>query len=232
MNIPEAGYAAKRPIPLQYLVWTGSNQDECIEFTRKDLTNPADADETGVRFLPLFGVDNGRDAQVYDFMQKAWIPAVVGDVIIKGTRGECYPHDRAGFEKNYRVKPAATEANKFAKLLEVPDYDFVVDAMELYKVISDHYQVPFNAQQHEPMDGPRTYRITDVISESDPEWDEHAAAELAEWKAAKPPAGGEYRSYPDLWHMRENTIGLEILLWDLNRQGLLPCGKYLLLTDW
>lgn len=98
--------ARKKPIEIEYVEFTGDNWIELWAFCGTRL----DSAGSGMQ-IPNFGpaedwiVGHEREddivGAVYDYLHKTWIGVKVGDYIIKGTKGEFYPHDGELFWKNY-----------------------------------------------------------------------------------------------------------------------------------
>jgi hypothetical protein len=77
--------ARKKPIEIQYEVFTGSNFDELA-----------------VKTVGCFrSGPGGFYGEVYDELHDTWIKVYPGQVIIQGTQGEWYPHAIPLFYENY-----------------------------------------------------------------------------------------------------------------------------------
>lgn len=76
-------YIAKPKIR-QAVQWTGENVAELIEFTDD-----------------LFELQDG-EAFVYDKLHTTWIRVYLGQWVVKGTEGECYPVAHEVFTKTYQ----------------------------------------------------------------------------------------------------------------------------------
>lgn len=78
-------FARKKPLVVEYEVFDGENFDELFDWTGGD-------------FRPGPGTFYG---EVYDFLHDTWIKVSPGQVIIKGSAGEFYPHEVPLFYENY-----------------------------------------------------------------------------------------------------------------------------------
>lgn len=76
----------KKPIVVEAVQYTGYNEDELIKFTH------------GYFRLSKF------PAEVYDKIHETWIFVAIGQFIIRGSKGEFYPHDEELFYQNYETE--------------------------------------------------------------------------------------------------------------------------------
>lgn len=72
----------KRPIEVQAVQWTGLNVDELAAFAT-DGFRPIDPEDRGD--------DPVKTAQVFDWLQVAWVALADGDWVVRGVRGEFCP---------------------------------------------------------------------------------------------------------------------------------------------
>jgi hypothetical protein len=91
----------KKPIVIEALQWTGSNAEEMAAFagSRFGQVPPEDRAED-----PL------RTAEVWDELHGTWIGLRDGQWVIKGIRGEFYPHDESAFAEVYKLAEDAEDA--------------------------------------------------------------------------------------------------------------------------
>lgn len=78
-------FAKKKPIEIEYEVFDGSNFNDLYEWTNGDFRRGPDE---------MYG-------EVYDYLHDSWIKVEKGQVVIKGTQGEFYPHAVPLFYENY-----------------------------------------------------------------------------------------------------------------------------------
>lgn len=82
----------KKPIVIEAIQFTGENFEEIEEFT-------------GGNFLPVDPFDRAEDsdiiAEVWDHLHSTWVGVKAGQWIIKGVKGEFYPHDEDLFLESY-----------------------------------------------------------------------------------------------------------------------------------
>jgi hypothetical protein len=79
---------------------------EAVQFTKQnDAENLRElVDFTSNKFIYIYPNDNfGPDikAAVYDYLHDTWVGVKEGDYIIKGLKGEFYPHDEVLFPSAY-----------------------------------------------------------------------------------------------------------------------------------
>jgi hypothetical protein len=93
----------KRPVRVDTIQWTGSNEAELIEFT-------------GHRFEPIPVEERAEKpeltAQVYDELHDTWVGVKTGQHIVRGVQGEFYPIAEDVLAETYELVPpdsAATE---------------------------------------------------------------------------------------------------------------------------
>ncbi len=79
-------FATKKPITVEYHVFNGSNHSELNGVT-------------GGWFRQHEG--HPGEGEVYDYLHDTWIKVYAGQVIIKGSEGEFYPHAVPLFYENY-----------------------------------------------------------------------------------------------------------------------------------
>lgn len=97
--------ARKKPIEIDYIEFTGDNWYECLLFTGvRQGVNPlhtvpnfAPAKE----YWPEHEIPEGITALVWDELHSSWVGVKPGDMIIRGMKGEYYPHDGDLFWKAY-----------------------------------------------------------------------------------------------------------------------------------
>lgn len=134
---------------------------------------------------------------------------------------------------------AGMSASDFAKIITAGDIDFRVNVMDLSRLITKLYGVPFSDQQAN-MRGQNSYQIIDATDDDVllHSWqDDEAKALLTAWLSAVPDDEtlAECVAYPwrmTMWHERHNTIPLQVIMWDLVRQDLIPRGRYLVVCWW
>ncbi len=89
-------YRAK-PVEIQAIQWTGSNQAELKAFGAEIRDHEAIAvSASGHREVVSV-------PQVYDVLQDTWVNINSLDYIIKGTKGEFYPCDSEVFDRKYEL---------------------------------------------------------------------------------------------------------------------------------
>ncbi len=151
------------------------------------------------------------------------------------------------------------EGETFAEIIEQKSF-YVVWEGELSRLLSKHYGKPYKIQQQGDMMSNDSYFTIEVgpdmefwIGEEydtgnmEPEAYEAAALRrIADWQASECPEEEKNHSWgapaevqpngmtfpEELWWEREGYIPYEILLWDLNRQGIIPTGEYLVEVMW
>jgi hypothetical protein len=87
----------KKPVQVEAMQWTGSNEAELVEFTdgRFIAIDPAD-----------FTHAEGITARVYDVLHSTWVGLHTGQWVIKGIAGEFYPIAEDVLRETYeRVTP-------------------------------------------------------------------------------------------------------------------------------
>jgi hypothetical protein len=84
----------KRPVVIDAVLWTGDNFEEMQEFTGAEIFR------AGIG-LPHDDNEEGWPGEVYDVLHSTWIKVGVGNYVIKGTLGECYPCDFDVFASIY-----------------------------------------------------------------------------------------------------------------------------------
>jgi hypothetical protein len=84
----------KRPVVIEALQWTGSNAEQMTAFAGPHfaLVLPEDRAE-----------DPQRTAEVWDVLHGTWIGMRDGQWVIRGIRGEFYPHDESAFPTVYEL---------------------------------------------------------------------------------------------------------------------------------
>jgi hypothetical protein len=82
----------KKPVVIEALQWTGSNAEQMTAFAGPHfaLVSPQDRAE-----------DPERTAEVWDKLHSTWIGMHDGQWLIRGIRGEFYPHDESAFPEVY-----------------------------------------------------------------------------------------------------------------------------------
>lgn len=78
-------FAQKKPLVVEYMEFDGTNYEDLLEFTEGN-------------FRSIIGM---QVPEVYDELHDSWIKVFVGDVVIKGSKGEFYPHEGELFRENY-----------------------------------------------------------------------------------------------------------------------------------
>lgn len=121
---------------------------------------------------------------------------------------------------------------------------FVVWEGELSKLIGKHYGKPYKIQQQGDMMSNDSYFTVEVGPDMEFEIDDWAAddtdevieakaiAQIAAWQAKECPPEHKGTYSEELWWEREGYMPYDILLWDLNRKGLIPAGDYLIEVMW
>lgn len=87
------GWYRKNPIDVEAKGFDGTNWAELINFTGGYFREIGDTD------------DDTLVAEVFDFLHRTWIGVHAGDYIIRGSRGEFYPHEGELFKENYTEIP-------------------------------------------------------------------------------------------------------------------------------
>ena len=84
----------KRPVVVEALQWTGANAEQMSAFAGPcfALVLPEDRAE-----------DPQRTAEVWDELHGTWIGMRDGQWLIRGIRGEFYPHDESAFPAVYEL---------------------------------------------------------------------------------------------------------------------------------
>jgi hypothetical protein len=80
----------KRPIVVEAVQWTGHNVAEVTEFAG-----------TYFRTVEYRADDPQRTAEVFDVLHASWMGLRNGQWVIKGIKGEFYPHDEDTFAEVY-----------------------------------------------------------------------------------------------------------------------------------
>jgi len=84
----------KKPVEVEAVLFDGENYTELSEFT-------------GDKFFHVIEEDRGDDpdiiAEVYDKLHSTWVGVKKGQYIIKGLKGEFYPHDGELFWEAYET---------------------------------------------------------------------------------------------------------------------------------
>lgn len=84
----------KKPVEVEAVQWTGSNEAELTRFT-------------GHQFRTIESV-TAYTAQVYDVLHDTWVDMKTGQSVIRGIKGEFYPIDEQVLAETYeRVTPDA-----------------------------------------------------------------------------------------------------------------------------
>ena len=78
----------KKPIPVEAVQWTGTNQNEIKQFCKDAIFN-------------VYDVAGPILADLYIHTLEGTMHANVGDYIIKGIKGEFYPCEKTIFEEVY-----------------------------------------------------------------------------------------------------------------------------------
>jgi hypothetical protein len=86
----------KKPVVIEALQWTGSNPEQMTAFAGDNFRALAPHERTPD---PLDDPD--RTAEVYDELHLTWIGMHDGQWLIRGIRGEFYPHDESAFPEVY-----------------------------------------------------------------------------------------------------------------------------------
>ena len=88
----------KRPVEVDTVQWTGSNEAELIDFT-------------GHRFEAVRPEDRAENpeitAQVFDELHSTWVGVYTGQHIVRGVKGEFYPIAEDVLAATYEPVPAA-----------------------------------------------------------------------------------------------------------------------------
>jgi hypothetical protein len=91
---------SKIPLTVQAIQFTdrddAENVKEVVEFTNYQFKLHNDEDKYSENAL-----NKGIEAYVYDELHDTWVGVKHGDYIIKGIKGEFYPHDGALFPQAY-----------------------------------------------------------------------------------------------------------------------------------
>lgn len=78
----------KKPVVIEAIKWTGENRDEIKDFVKKDFSFHTDTQKRDCVDLYIFTLEGHHKANV-------------GDMIIKGVKGEFYPCKPDIFEMTY-----------------------------------------------------------------------------------------------------------------------------------
>lgn len=107
---------------------------------------------------------------------------------------------------------------------------FEVWESDLSEFVARTYGRPWRLQQQGDMLGQNTYLKIDVSQEGTDFSDaEEAEKELQAWLALPHPGDG-WKEVMDF--ERDQGLSVEIILWDLCRQGIIPEGEYLITVWW
>jgi hypothetical protein len=88
MTVPtEAQTYRSKPVEIEAIQWNGKNFDDVSRFAEDGFNSGTDED--------------GLWAEVYDYLQKVWVPVNLQDYIIKGTQDEFYPCASSVFQRKY-----------------------------------------------------------------------------------------------------------------------------------
>ena len=85
----------KKPVVIDAILWTGCNLKEIIGFTGR---HPSSGEWTWEEFEKVVATDGLKI-----FTLEGKMSADVGDFIIKGVEGECYPCKPGIFRKTYEL---------------------------------------------------------------------------------------------------------------------------------
>jgi len=97
MNYPDhVRRATKKPVTIDFIEWTGENLKEVINFTGR---NESSADWSWGYFEEVVKI-----AGLKIFTLEGSHIATIGDLIIKGVKGECYPCKPDIFALTYDVE--------------------------------------------------------------------------------------------------------------------------------
>lgn len=88
--MPEVERRRKRPLPVEMLLWDGTNSGQVDEFT---------VDRA------RFG-DRGDQLEVWNDQERAWMPVPVGHHVVRSTLGELYPMSPEAREKTTEPEDA------------------------------------------------------------------------------------------------------------------------------
>jgi hypothetical protein len=93
MSLPVKGKATKRPITVEYIVFTGDNFEDVQRFCKSpDGSN--------------FNFDSGLHRfEVWNEKESCFVGVPVGHIIIKGIAGEFYPCHPDVFAATYELEP-------------------------------------------------------------------------------------------------------------------------------
>jgi len=87
--------ATKKPVTIEFVEWTGKNLHEVIEFTGQHVT------ATHWKWQEYCDIVAGEGLKI--FTLEGSHMASIGDMIIKGVVGECYPCKPDVFAKTYNI---------------------------------------------------------------------------------------------------------------------------------
>jgi len=90
--------ATKKPVTIEFVEWTGKNLEEIILFTGR---HESSKDWTWQKFKNIVAIDGLKI-----FTLEGSHMATIGDMIIKGIQGECYPCKPDIFALTYDVEDA------------------------------------------------------------------------------------------------------------------------------
>lgn len=101
--MPEIERRRKKPLPIEVLVWDGTNFPQVDDF--------AGDDGQGNRNARLYGAG----LEVWNDQDQAWLGVVLGHRVVRSTLGELYPMSEQAYEETTEpadavaVDPAGTE---------------------------------------------------------------------------------------------------------------------------
>jgi hypothetical protein len=101
----------KKPLPIEVLVWDGTNFGQVDGF--------AGDDGQGNRNARLFGAG----LEVWNEQDQAWLVVTLGHRVAKGALGELYPMSEEAFEVTTGPADAAPSGTEFAVFWGGPDPD-------------------------------------------------------------------------------------------------------------
>ena len=87
--------AMKKPIPVEFIEWTGKNLLDVIRFTGQ---NASAMDYKWDEYCDLVERDGLKI-----FTLEGDVKATIGDMIMKGVRGECWPIKADIFKETYDI---------------------------------------------------------------------------------------------------------------------------------
>lgn len=83
----------KKPIVIDAVQFTGDNAEEMGDFCKN-----------AFRMRNQFAPWMEFSAEVYDYVHKSWIKIKPGQFVIRGSKGEFYPHDEELFYQHYETE--------------------------------------------------------------------------------------------------------------------------------